>query len=363
MSDLLPTIAELAGVRIPTDYPHDGKSLVPFLFTDQPKHREWIYGYSRERQIIRGDLVMKDGNDKWWDVSEEPDDLISFNEIKDWENVSQAHRSERDKLKQVLPEFDLFATEPDAPGHDVPARPAKTKNKTKQIKKKQNKSNTKNDSSANNSTKSGGWEVAFNDDFESRSEIGENYTTARGMADAWSVVDGVLIGKQTNDDHGAVIRTELDFSDVDIQFDFRFSGGKSFNFVIDDKNDKSVHAGHVARVSIFRKRLNISDDKTGGMNLEVRKMRNDKNLSEEDAKSLAEILKRTQSAVKIDLHPGDWHTLRIRMKGNIMKAFLDDEMVTSLRSPGFAHPTKTKLGFTVNGSTIDFDNFRIMTPK
>ena len=39
-----------------------------------------------------------------------------------------------------------------------------------------------------------------------------------------------------------------------------------------------------------------------------------------------------------------------------MKAFLDGEMVTHLHSPGFAHPTKTKFGFTVNGQTIDFDN-------
>ena len=150
--------------------------------------------------------------------------------------------------------------------------------------------------------------------------------------------------------------TELDFDDVDIQFDFRFSGGKSFNLVIDDANEKSVHAGHICRASIFPKSLRIGDDKTGSMNLEVRKQRQDKTLSTEDAEALQELLARTQSSAKISIKPGEWHTLRIRIRGDIMKAFLDGELVTSLRSPGFDHPTKTKFGFTVNGESIDFDN-------
>ena len=355
MSDMLPTIAELAGVPISDDYAHNGQSLVPFLFTDQPKHRDWVYGYSRERQIIRGDLVMKDGNDKWWDVSAEPADLISYPEITDWEGVSQAHRAERDKLKTVLPEFDLYGSEPDAPGVTLPPKPVKGKTQ------KKSPSNTAAATKTVGATP-GGWTLAFKDDYAGRKTIGVDYATARGHEDAWTIVDGVLVGKQTNDDHGAVIRRELDFDDVDIQFDFRFNGGTRFNFVIDDKNEKSVHAGHVSRVSISPKRLSISDDLTGGMNLEVRKMRQDKNLSDDDSARLEKILSQTQSAVKIDLQQGDWHTLRIRIKGDIMKAFLDDELATSLHSPGFDHPTKNKFGFTVNGATIDFDNWVTRVP-
>jgi arylsulfatase A-like enzyme len=69
MSDILPTVAELAGVEIPSDYEVNGESLMPSLMTEQTEHRDWIYGYSRGEQIIRGDKVMKDGKDKWWDVS------------------------------------------------------------------------------------------------------------------------------------------------------------------------------------------------------------------------------------------------------------------------------------------------------
>ncbi|TWT81556.1 Arylsulfatase [Planctomycetes bacterium CA13] len=127
MSDMLPTIADLVGVEIPEDYACNGESLVPFLYTDKVKHRDWIYGYSRERQLIRGDLVMKDGNDRWWDVSEEPANLISYPEITNWDEASEQHQAERDRLNEILPRFDLFDTEPDAPGVDLPPKKMKKK--------------------------------------------------------------------------------------------------------------------------------------------------------------------------------------------------------------------------------------------
>ncbi|MEM9253759.1 MAG: sulfatase-like hydrolase/transferase, partial [Planctomycetota bacterium] len=115
LTDILPTVAELAGFSFPEDYELNGTSLVPFLFTDQPEHRDWIYAWQKDGQIIRGDLVLRDGTGRWWDVSEYPDDLISFPEITDWQSVSAEHRAERDELMKVLPRFDKFDTEYDAP--------------------------------------------------------------------------------------------------------------------------------------------------------------------------------------------------------------------------------------------------------
>ena len=42
-----------------------------------------------------------------------------------------------------------------------------------------------------------------------------------------------------------------------------------------------------------------------------------------------------------------------------MAAFLDGKPIARLQSPGIAHPTKTNVGFTVNGELIDFDNLEI----
>ncbi|MCM2369164.1 sulfatase-like hydrolase/transferase [Rhodopirellula sp. ICT_H3.1] len=359
MSDMLPTIAELAGVEIPEDYEVNGESLVPFLYTDKPKHRDWIYAYSREQQMIRGEKVMRDGPGRWWDVSKTPDDLISFEQIDDWDSVSEEHRVERDLLKGILPQFDLHATQRNAPGFVPPSADnaaAKKANAGKNPKPTQATMKTL-PANPNRVTR-------FADDFEGRTEVGPHYMTALGAEDAWTIVDGALIGKQTRDDHGAVIRTEMKFADIDLEFDFRFNGGSRFNLVMDDKHEKSVHAGHICRVSITPKKLTLSDDKIGGMNLKVREQRQDKNLSVEDKQSLDALLAKTQSSASIAVKPGEWHRLRARIRGDIMAVFLDGEKVAALQSPGFAHPTKTKYGFTVNGATIDFDNVNVFsTPQ
>ncbi|QBG46842.1 sulfatase [Verrucomicrobia bacterium S94] len=116
VADMLPTIADLVGYKIPADYKIDGESLVPFLFTDKPDHRDWLYTQRGPEQLIRGKKVLKDGRDKWWDVSDYPEDLISFNEIKNWGKVSEAHRDEYEELLEILPEYDLYFDAYNAPG-------------------------------------------------------------------------------------------------------------------------------------------------------------------------------------------------------------------------------------------------------
>ncbi|MEM6883797.1 MAG: sulfatase-like hydrolase/transferase [Verrucomicrobiota bacterium] len=105
IADMWPTIADLVGFEIPEDYEHDGVSMMPFLFGDKTNHRDWVYTYQGRKQIIRGKYVMRDGNLRWWDVTEEPQNMINYREIKDWGQVSPQHRQEKDKLQQVLPKF------------------------------------------------------------------------------------------------------------------------------------------------------------------------------------------------------------------------------------------------------------------
>jgi hypothetical protein len=57
--------------------------------------------------------MLKDGFDKWWNVSDYPDDLISFDQIKDWEEMQGTHRKERDMLNEILPRFGNHDAEPD----------------------------------------------------------------------------------------------------------------------------------------------------------------------------------------------------------------------------------------------------------
>ena len=119
MSDLLPTIAELGGVKIPESYEINGVSLIPFLTTEKSTHRDWIYAYHKEMQIIRGSKVLRDGKGQWWNVENYPENLIGFPKIKDWDKLSPAHIKERDKLKVVLPRFNVHAIEHDPPNNGV----------------------------------------------------------------------------------------------------------------------------------------------------------------------------------------------------------------------------------------------------
>jgi arylsulfatase A-like enzyme len=116
LADILPTIAEIAGVKIPDSYEVNGISLWPYLTTVKSWHRDWIYAYLGPSQLIRGHSVLLDGNNSWWDVSADPEDLISFTRISDWSRVSPEHRAERDRLLSLLPAFDNYDTEHDPPG-------------------------------------------------------------------------------------------------------------------------------------------------------------------------------------------------------------------------------------------------------
>ena len=109
-------MAELIGFEFPKDYKIDGKSLVPYLFDRETQHREWIYTYRGPEQLVRGKHLLKDGNDKWWDLTNNPKDLTSYKEISNWESVTEVEQQERNKLIKVLPQYDLYYDEYNAPG-------------------------------------------------------------------------------------------------------------------------------------------------------------------------------------------------------------------------------------------------------
>jgi arylsulfatase A-like enzyme len=53
LSDVLPTMLDYAGVRLPSGYEIDGQSLMPFLQGETDSHREWIYSYIATSQMMR----------------------------------------------------------------------------------------------------------------------------------------------------------------------------------------------------------------------------------------------------------------------------------------------------------------------
>ncbi len=115
-SDVVPTLADIVGVELPSEARTDGKSLMPYLTTKKSDHRDYIYSYKSEQQLIRGTKVLRDGYGVWYDVEHIPANLDGFERITDWSKVSAEHRAERKKLEALLPKYDLYFTEYNGPG-------------------------------------------------------------------------------------------------------------------------------------------------------------------------------------------------------------------------------------------------------
>ncbi len=53
VTDLLPTLADFAGAKLPDDRPIDGYSLGPVLRGERERHRDWIYAHLDDGRIVR----------------------------------------------------------------------------------------------------------------------------------------------------------------------------------------------------------------------------------------------------------------------------------------------------------------------
>src|SRR4029078_9009608 len=61
-SDILPTIVELAGARLPTDRPIVGRSYAPFLRGQSDATRDWIFAFQADRRILRTQRWLLEDN-------------------------------------------------------------------------------------------------------------------------------------------------------------------------------------------------------------------------------------------------------------------------------------------------------------
>ena len=199
-------------------------------------------------------------------------------------------------------------------------------------------------------------DVVFRDDF-SRADPGPAWKTndaAKKAPGQSRIVDGALATRMApHSDHGATITTAVEFTDAIITCRFRLLGEKGFNLPINDPAEKTVHAGHICRVRVAPGRVQLQDDKTGQMNLEVQKLRNDPATADQAAARMAG----TSAVFNAPVERGKWHVLRVELVADEMLVQLDGKVVGYLKSPGFAHPTKRNFGFTVADPTgVTFDD-------
>jgi arylsulfatase A len=66
-SDILPTLIELAGAKLPSDRPIDGRTYAAFLRGQTDATRDWIFAFQADRRILRTQhFLLEDNSPLHW---------------------------------------------------------------------------------------------------------------------------------------------------------------------------------------------------------------------------------------------------------------------------------------------------------
>ena len=206
-------------------------------------------------------------------------------------------------------------------------------------------------------------ELLFSDNFE-RAELGKEWGQ---VVPIFTLENGAMKGTQMRFDapaaegkpavagHQAVVGHDIPTKDSVIELKFRFAGAASLTTEFDDRKFTGSHYGHICMVRLTPKSVILSDQSEGSMRNDIYEMSKDPSKKDERNKLLAgrSVTFPTEIAVE------KWHDLVLETVGDQMRATVDGKPVAFLKSPGIAHPTKSKVEFGCMGKDGFFDDIKI----
>jgi hypothetical protein len=202
-------------------------------------------------------------------------------------------------------------------------------------------------------------ELLFADDFNrdeavaDKEDIGGGWTSNSGWRAKGNkqvdLKDGAMhVTKHAEADHGVAIFHDVAFQDGVVELKFKLGAGDDLGVDFVDRELKTVHAGHLCIARVTLKNLTLTDSKTGGMDNAIRDRRQKGDKSPE----LANLLKTKTKSFPLALKAEAWHTLRVEVAGDTMRASVDGVAVGEFSSEGIAHPTKRMITLAVNKSAV-----------
>ncbi len=165
--------------------------------------------------------------------------------------------------------------------------------------------------------------------------------------------------------HAAHIHHDAGFTDGGAVVRFRFPGlGKdeSLQLGFVDRETTGIHAGHLCYAILSKSGITLIDHKTGVMNLEIRKRREEIAARKEKTPPDLEALLKTKQVTVPWKADTQWHDLILVTEGDEMRLSIDGKPVASHRSEGFAHPMKRWFSFLVP-ATVWVDDVKIWKVK
>ena len=199
--------------------------------------------------------------------------------------------------------------------------------------------------------------LVFSDDF-ARAELGAAWQSG---TPTFTVSDGVLKGRQTRAEHGAVAGATLPLRDgnVILELKFRFEGAKSIHVARDDKTFTGVHDGHISRIVIFPNKITVYDDKEGIMRNDIYALR--KSTDPKDKAESQRLATGRSQSFPLTLDAKRWYRFGLEIVGDQLRATIDDRPVAYLKSSGLTHSKKDDLRLQVWGMEGDglIDDLRV----
>jgi hypothetical protein len=210
-------------------------------------------------------------------------------------------------------------------------------------------------------------DLLFSEDFQGT----EHDRRWHKVVDTFAFQYGALTGTQTREQdmpskdgksviaaHAAVFGLELPTQNSVVECKIRFEGATMIDVEFDDRKYTGAHYGHLCRAQIRPDRVTLLDEREGSQNLAIRELRKD------PVKNKAEIsrLMAGRSAtfpLPTRLETGRWYSLVVETVGDEMRVTLDGRPVGYLKSPGIAHPTKSKIELGVGGKDGWFDDVKV----
>ncbi len=167
------------------------------------------------------------------------------------------------------------------------------------------------------------------DDDLSRATNGSNWQTQHGK---WTADRGSLCGSElAAEKHGAAIRRALSFRDAVVELEVKLDGAKMVSLSIDDAIE------HVARVTLTPTTFSAKKD-------------------DHDHNGPDKAIVFGEHSVNIER--GTWHTVTVRIVGEMMRANLDGKYAITGSNKLIAEQ-KANIGFTVGGQSASFRNLRV----
>ena len=111
LTDILPTLLDYAGGKLPSDYRVDGTSLKPFLSGETDRHRDWIYSTIGTSQLVRTKRYLLEAvnpildmpRGRFYDCGDSRDGYGYINVTNSEDQQVQKARTEFDQILKKYP--------------------------------------------------------------------------------------------------------------------------------------------------------------------------------------------------------------------------------------------------------------------